>query len=85
MNEKQFAIFLEHNDRSTKEAVEKHVNGKIRALDEKLDQHILSEQIFREEVKPLLQGAAGLQLLWKVFVAVGSLAVAWVAIKGVFK
>lgn len=85
MTPQQFQQFLEHNERSTAEAIEKTVNGKIRQLDDKLERFMATSVLFREEVKPLLQGAAGLQLLWKVFVAVGSLAVAWAAMKGFFR
>ena len=60
-------------------------------LDSKLSVHIAADQETQEkivehmeEVKPFLQGVAGIQILWKVFVSIGSLAVAWFAIKNIF-
>lgn len=81
MTPDQLKLFIRENERSTAEAIERTVNGKIRMMDEKLDAHIKVSQDFQDEVKPYLQGAAGLQLLWKVLVSIGSLALAWAAIK----
>lgn len=50
MDQKQFETFLEDNRRSTAEAIEKTVNGKIRAIHTLLEeQNKLSEE-FREKV-----------------------------------
>lgn len=61
MNPEQFEIFLERNERSTREAIEKTVNGKLDRLDKKIDQHNSKHEAdmveVREhiaEVKPIL-------------------------------
>lgn len=73
-------------------AVKETVNGKIDALSRKtdalstkIDDHNTKHEADMEEMKPFMQGAAGIQVLWKLFVGVGSLAVAYLAIKNVLR
>lgn len=40
MTPEQFATFLKSNEKATGAAIEKFVNGKIRAIDTKLSEHI---------------------------------------------
>lgn len=40
MSPEQFQTFLEHNEKGTAAAIEKFVNGGIRAVDAKLNHHI---------------------------------------------
>ena len=85
MNEKQFARFLEANDKSTREAIELHVNGKIRVMDEKLSAHILEEKTFRDTVEPYLQAVTGLKVIRNVIVWLGAVFIAYVAFKNSIK
>jgi hypothetical protein len=70
MTEEDRAIMREEIGRAVKETV----NGKIAALDKKFDNHM-------EEIRPYLQAASGLGLLFKFFIFVGALATSWLAIK----
>lgn len=46
----------------------------LEAMDKKLTEHM-------EKIEPYLQGVAGLGLLWKFFIAIGSLAAAWLTLR----
>ena len=61
------------------------VNGKIDKMSQKLDDHIVVETEFREQMRPYLEGAKGLGIVWKFLIAVGSLAISWIALKNVLK
>ena len=50
MNPKQFQQFLEANHKSTGEAVNKFVNGKIDAMSEKLDNHAKTDKEYQEKI-----------------------------------
>lgn len=65
-------------------AIKVTVNGKIDRIDKKLDEHNLKHQSDMDELKPYLQFASGLGIIFKLIVAIGSIAMAWLAIKGVF-
>lgn len=49
-----------------------------------LENHIKDEKERWDRIEPYIQGAAGLGLIWKALIAVGSLAMAWAAVRGVF-
>lgn len=75
--------------------IEKTVNGKILKVSEDVqaihrilerqnevtDEFIKRHEIDMGELRPFVQGAAGVRLVWKGVVSLGSLAVAWLAIK----
>lgn len=50
MDQKQFEAFLEDNRRSTAEAIEKTVNGKIRAIHSLLEDQNRESKEFRDKV-----------------------------------
>lgn len=56
MTPDQFTIFLKENERATGEAIEKFVNGKIKAIDTKLTEHI-------ERVEPVIKAYEESELL----------------------
>ena len=60
------------------------VEDKLNSMDEKIDSHNSKHEADMQEIKPFLRGAAGLGLLWKAFVAIGGLAMAYSAIRGLF-
>lgn len=60
------------------------VNGKIDKIEKKIDEHNTRHESDMEEIKPYLQFATGLGIVFKVVLTIGSLATAWLAIKGVF-
>lgn len=43
-----------------------------------------SQSTILDEIKPYVQGIAGLSILWKGLMAIGGLLVIWVSIKGLF-
>ena len=78
-------------ENSVAQAIQLHVNGKIELIRSELLAHAEKDeanmailQQHMEDVKPFMQSAAGLQILWKFLIAIGSLAVAWMAIKNAF-
>lgn len=85
MTPEQFKIFLESNERATAKAIEIHVNGKIRVLDQKLTDHMNNEEVRWNEIKPYLEGAAGLKLVRNFLIWIGSAVVAWTVIKDNFR
>lgn len=63
----------------------------IEILKDALIQHFEDDKKFQDEfrtfmleLKPYLQGVAGVGLLWKLAVAVGGLLVIWAEVKGLF-
>jgi len=84
MTEEQLQIFLEDNRKSTAKAIEETVNGKIAAISRKIDEHNAKHEKDMEDIKPLMQGAAGLQFFWKFLVGMGAIAVAWGQLKANF-
>ncbi len=78
-------------ENSVRIAVKETVNGKIDAIRDDLKRHAENDDVNMTairlhiaETQPYLQGAAGLGLLWKGLIAIGSLAAAWLAVKSVF-
>lgn len=69
-------------------AVKKTVNGQIKDFRDEnkklMDAMRVQIETHVAEVKPFMQGAAGIQILWKLCVAIGSLAGAYLAVKGIF-
>ena len=59
MNEKQYqnflATFIKDNSKATAEAIEIHVNGKIRVMDAKLTEHIADEKAFTNRMEPIVK------------------------------
>lgn len=81
MNDELLAVMREEICK----AVEETVNGKIDIIRTELFIHNAKHEMDMEEMKPFMQGAAGLQIIFRICVAVGSLAVGWLAIKQIFK
>lgn len=50
MTPDQFIIFLKSNEEATGRAIEKHVNGGIRNMSEKLDKHAAQDLIYQEKI-----------------------------------
>jgi len=61
--------------------VVKTVNGKIDGLRKEVGDHIVKHEADMLEIKPFIQGAAGVRILGDGFKWVAGLAVAWVAVK----
>ena len=51
MTPEQLQIFLEDNRKSTGAAIEKYVNGNLRALDQKIEEH---NRVHNEDMKRIL-------------------------------
>jgi len=73
-------------------SIQTNVNGKIDKMNTKLDEHIEKVAIHNEiheadmaQIRPFLEGAAGLKVLRDFFVWVGGAAIAWIAIKNNLK
>lgn len=66
MTPEQFAIFLEDNRRSTAEAIEVTVNGKLDKIEKKLDKHI-------ERVEPYIIGFEGSKTIGKIIMWIGGI------------
>lgn len=78
MTPEQLETFIKANEKSTAEAIERTVNGKIRVIGEKLDNHIVASREhwekstkFMEELQPVREGLSTLQMLNKFFKWVG--------------
>ena len=78
MNDEQLETFIKANEKSTAEAIERTVNGKIRVIGEKLDNHIVASREhwqkstkFMEELQPVREGLSTLQVLNKFFKWIG--------------
>ena len=63
MTPEQFNTFIKENEKATDEAVEKFVNGKIDAINTKLDTHIKTHDEFLQEVMPVLKAFQGGKML----------------------
>ena len=72
---KQLILIIEG---AVQKAVQSTINGKIDAINKKLDQHI-------EEVQPYLQGVVGLGIMCKTLVAIGGLVAIYFQIMIYFK
>lgn len=84
MTPEQFNIFLERNDKSTKEAVEKHVNGYMREMNQKLSTHIITHDAFMTDVKPILEAYKGGKVLGDLVKWLAAVGIAFLALKGIF-
>ena len=70
-------------------AIDKNVNGKIKRLDEKIDNYILQDNAWKSEFEPYMKGVANLTgsgkiLLW-LSIAVTSIGGAVLLIKNLLK
>lgn len=50
MTPEQFLIFIKSNEEATGKAIEKHVNGHIREMSEKLDKHALLDLEYQHKI-----------------------------------
>lgn len=66
MDAEQFKIFLEQNDKSTARAIEKHVNGHLRDMDKKLQDHI-------DLVSPYIVGLEGSKTVGRIIMWIGGI------------
>lgn len=64
-------------------AIKETVNGKIDRMDKKLDTHNLTHENDMKALLPYMQFASGLGIIGRVIVWIGSIAIAWLAIKQV--
>lgn len=55
MNDEQFKQFLENQDKTIKEGIETHVNGKIRSLTAKFDAYVEDDTQWKTDVTPYIQ------------------------------
>lgn len=55
MNDEQFRQFLEHQDKTLKEGIETHVNGKIRSLTTKFDEYVKDDTQWKADVTPYIE------------------------------
>ena len=60
------------------------MNRRFDEVGAKLDEHMASSEKFREDITPYLQAVAGTKILYKIFLAAGSVAVAWIALRNAF-
>jgi len=69
MNEKDQAKYVQQLtaiiDSSVASAIEKHVNGKIRALDSKITQYIIDDTKWKEDADPYIKLASHISGTWK--------------------
>ncbi len=54
MNDEQFKQFLEHQDKTLKEGIETHVNGKIRSLTTKFEVYVEDDMQWKKDVTPYI-------------------------------
>lgn len=81
MSEETRAVIREE----IRSSIEKYVNGKITDLGKRLDDHNVRHEADMLKFEPYMQAASGLGLLFKFFIMVGSISVAYIAIKnGIF-
>lgn len=73
-------------------SIEKVVNGHIRALSAKLDDHIVEHKNdiaevkgFMDEMRPVIQGAKGVKLLGEGLKWFSGIAAAYLIFKGIWK
>lgn len=55
MNVDELQKILDVINKSTEQAIEKHVNGKIRNMDSKLDNYIKSDMEWKRTVEPVVE------------------------------
>lgn len=65
------------------EAIKKTVNGKIDAIRTDLNVHNTKHENDMAELKPYMQFASGLGIMYKFVIAIGSLAIAWAALMNI--
>lgn len=85
MTPDQFRHFLEDNRKSTAEAIHETVNGKIDAINNKLDTHIKTHDEFLQEVMPVLKAFQGGKMLGEAMKWLAGIAAAYLVIKGLWK
>lgn len=73
MNEEQFHQFLEHNDKATGNAIEKHVNGHLREMKADLEKHAEQDLKYQEKIDGNIQWVARLIIGAVVVGAIGML------------
>lgn len=78
MTSDQLEIMKMEIKKAVDSAIEAKVNGKIAALDKKVDDHMTA-------VLPYMEAMSGVRIIYKLFIAMGSIAVAWIAIKSLLK
>lgn len=66
-------------------AIKKYVNGKIDALTSKVDTHNIKHEEDMKDIKPFIQAKAGFSVLFKLFLMLGALAGAYLALQNVFR
>jgi hypothetical protein len=78
MNVEDLQKILDVINKSTEQAIEKHVNGKIRNMDKKLDEYIQEDITWKQTVQPIIEayntvGLVGTFTNWlsKVIISVG--------------
>ena len=91
MNEELFQKINDAVDAAADKAIGKYVNGKIdkltgevEELRSSFDKHLEEHKADREELKEIIQAKSSLTFLFKSLLGLGSLAAAWLAIRGVF-
>lgn len=76
MTPEQHIIYVEKMtkaiDKSVGEAIEKYVNGKIRAMDTKLSDYIVKDEAWKNISDPYIKLAQSVERTWKFFMYVGS-------------
>ena len=55
MTPEQFKTFLESNEKATATAIEKYVNGGIRAVRSELQEHIKNYTLFQQSLLPMIE------------------------------
>lgn len=87
MTEKEHQQLIE----AVEKTIDSKINGKIDKIKEILEKQNEKQEEFNKRVcehitrvEPYLQGAMGLGIIWKVFILVGSTAVAYLAVKSAF-
>ena len=81
MDAKDLKKILGALDKSVADAIEKHVNGKIRNMDQKLDAYIEKDMVWKDKVvQPLVDAYSsannvGTFLIWisKIVMAIGAI------------
>lgn len=77
MNEEDRKLMREEIAKAIKECV----NGKIDNLRNEVQQMREEHEAHMEEIKPFIQAKASASFLYKAFLWLGSLAVAWLAVR----
>lgn len=77
MNDETRAVIIAE----IQEAIRETVNGKIDGMRRELCEHNAKHEADMEEMKPYMQAASGVRVIFKFFIFAGSIAAAWVAIE----